>query len=108
MPYFIVFPVVISRVPELQPLHDLGQRNLARLDQQMNVIAHEHVGINVKAVSLTVFFESFQIVFPIRVAAKDRLALIAPTNRMIKRPRVFHNYLTTSSPMRFRRFHQIN
>jgi hypothetical protein len=41
-------------------LHDLGQGNLACFDQQMNVIAHQHVCIDAKTISLPIVFQSFQ------------------------------------------------
>src|SRR6266508_4451687 len=91
MPHFFVFAVAISRVTQLQSLHDLGQPNLAGFDQQVNVVAHQHVGIHFEAVTLAVLLEPFQIVSPVRVAAEYRLALIAAANHMVKRSRIFHS-----------------
>src|SRR5688572_7760604 len=94
MSYFFVFPVEISRVPQLEPLHDLAQWSLAGFDQQVNVVAHQHVSINVRAVSLPVLFQSLQIVFPVCVATEYHLALIAPANHMVKCSRIFYSRLS--------------
>jgi hypothetical protein len=48
------------------------------------MVAHEHVGIKLKAISAPVLFESFQIVSSVRVAAKYDLSVVAPDNNVIK------------------------
>jgi hypothetical protein len=42
----------------------------------MNVIAHQHVCIDVKTISLPIVFQSFQIVVAIGITAKNYLPLI--------------------------------
>jgi hypothetical protein len=58
------------------------------------MVTHQHVGIHVKAISLAVLFQSFQIVFSVRVAAKYRLALIASDNDVIKGSRKLDSRLS--------------
>jgi hypothetical protein len=50
-------------------------RNFPGFDQQMDMIAHQNISINVKPVAPPVFLHALQIVLSICIAAKDDLAL---------------------------------
>ena len=81
-----VATVVGLSIRELYPLHDLGERNSFRLDQEMNVVGHQNVGVNRKTKTLAVLFEPLEISQPVSVVVKDLLALIAPNNNVLKCP----------------------
>jgi hypothetical protein len=57
MAYFVVFLVKVARVPQLQTLHDSGQRYSPRLDQQVDVVAHEDISIRLEAVPLSILLQ---------------------------------------------------
>ena len=78
--------VVGLSIRELYPLHDLGERNSFRLDQEMNGIGHQNVGVKRKTKTLAVLFDPLEISQPVSVVAKDLLALIAPNHNVIKPP----------------------
>ena len=82
MAYFVVFLVKVSRIPQLQTLHDPGQRHSARLDQQVDVVAHEDIRIHLKTVPLSILLQPPQVIFPVRITAENHLALIAAANHM--------------------------
>ena len=77
-------PVVVLRVSKLYPLHDLGQRNLAGLKQQVDMVGHQHVGVELKVVSLSVMLQSLQIDAAVFVVPKDILALVASDDDMVE------------------------
>ena len=52
----------------------------------MDMIARQHVTIHVKSMALPVFFQTLEMVFSIRIAAKNHLALITSTNHMVNAP----------------------
>ena len=63
----------------------------------MNVIAHQHVRIDAKTISLPVMFQPFQIALAIGITAKDHLALIAPADHMVKGAGVFDPWFSSHS-----------
>ena len=71
-------------IRELYSLHDLGERNSFRLDEKMNVVGHQDVGIHGKAVPPTIVFDPIEVSQPVLVVTKDLLALIAAHNNVIK------------------------
>jgi hypothetical protein len=91
--YFIVFTVIIPGIGELEPLHDLGQRDLPTLHKKVNMVCHEHIRIQGKAVPFPVVFQAIQVVSPIRIAVKDSLTLVASADDMIESASKFHSGL---------------
>jgi len=77
-------PVVVLRVSKLCPLHDLGQRNLAGLKQQVDVVGHQHVGIKLKVVPLSVMLQSLQVSSAILLVPEDVLTLVASGDDVVE------------------------
>jgi hypothetical protein len=73
-------------IRELYPLHDPGEPNSFSLDEKMNVVGHQNVGTNSKALPPTIMFNAIEVAQPIPVAAEDLLALIATHNDVTKGP----------------------
>jgi hypothetical protein len=48
---------------------DLGQGNLTGFDRHVNVVAHQPVGIHVKAIALPILLQSFQIVVAVSICS---------------------------------------
>ena len=85
MPRLFVPPVPVTREAKQIVLHHLRKRCLADLNQMMNVIAHEHIGVQSVAESPLALFENIQIALTISIVFEDRLPLIAPTHDVIER-----------------------
>ena len=81
----MVSPVPITRVTKQIVLHHLRKRSLANLDQMVNVISHQHIGIQPVAKSLLALFKKVKIALTISIVFEDRLSLIAATHDVIER-----------------------
>jgi hypothetical protein len=55
------------------------------------MVTHQDIRVKFELVSLSVVFEPFQIILPIRVTAENHLPLIATADRMVKRAGEFHS-----------------
>jgi hypothetical protein len=103
MPHLPVSSVIMLSIAELDILHDLGQWNIANLDQQMDVITHQYVCIKLAAKSGWQLFEEPKVAFSIIVVTEDHLPLITATHRMIQRSRKmdsgFSRHETSISPI---------
>src|SRR3989339_1863907 len=77
-------PVVVLRVSKLYPLHDLGQRNLAGLKQQVDMVGHQHVGIKLKVAPLSVMLYSLKVGSAVLIVSKDVLPLVASGDDMVE------------------------
>lgn len=76
--------VVVLRVSKLYPLHDLGQGNLLSLDEQVDVVGHQHVGIKLKVAPLSVMLYSLKVGSAVLIVSKDVLALVASGDDMVE------------------------
>src|ERR671918_2926562 len=57
----------------------------------MNVIRHQNVCINDKAIPVPIMFDPLEVVDPVAIVAKNLLALIATDDDMVKRPFELHS-----------------
>src|SRR3989339_2074173 len=83
-------PVVVLRVSKLYPLHDLGQRNLAGLKQQADVVGHQHVGIKLKVAPLSVMLYSLKAGSAVLIVSKDVLPLVVSDTGLLDGPCKFN------------------
>jgi hypothetical protein len=86
-------PVVALSVAGLNPLHDLGERHVLGLHQQVNVVGHQDVGVEPKPVALAIVLDAFKISASVLVVLKGSLPLIAAHNHMKQRPVKFDSGL---------------
>ena len=63
------------------------ERDHPRLDQQMHVIGHQHIGIASKAIAPAVAFKAFEIGFIIGVVMKEGGPAVATGDHMIEAAR---------------------
>ena len=82
----MMFNIEILAVGLLQALHELRQRLLRALDQQMDVIGHQAVGVQNVAVFLAIAPQSFDIGQIVGLRCECLLALVAAHDDMIERP----------------------
>ena len=71
----------------MQPLHEFRQRVFGALNQQMDVIGHQTVGVQCIVVFLAIPCQSFDISLIIAVGREGLLALVASHNHVIENPR---------------------
>jgi hypothetical protein len=59
-------------------LKDLGEQDVFRFNQEMDVIAHEHIGIEVKMVALFAGGKNAEIFLEVAWCFEDLLFLVPP------------------------------
>jgi len=84
MTALLVPPVEILGVGLLQSLHELAQRCLRTLNQQMNMVGHQTESINDVTVLPTVLRQPFEIGVIVGVGGEGLLSLIAPYNDVVE------------------------
>jgi hypothetical protein len=71
MPGLVVVSVVVLAIGELERLHGSRQRDRAGLQQQMEVIGHQHIGIERTAVTRAIAGKPFEIGCGIGIVVED-------------------------------------
>ena len=70
-------------VTDIEPLQGPAEVGFRGLEQQMKVIVHEHIGVDLRAITLDHFSQQFQEVEPIGIVPIEGLALVASGGDMI-------------------------
>jgi hypothetical protein len=73
-----------------QPFHANNKISAGRLRDQMKMVRHKAIGMNLPTGFLTSSLETFQEQIPIGVAAKNCLAPIPAIHHVVERARIFH------------------
>jgi len=84
---FMMLTVKILCIGLLQPLHEFRHRVFGTLNQQMDVIGHQTVGVQHIVVFLAIPSEPFDIGLIIGFRSKGLLPLVASHNNVIQNPR---------------------
>ena len=84
MTHGFVFVIEVQCVTLIDSLKDLGERRLAGFDQEMNVVAHEHIGIQMIVIAVPVDEEELEKFIVVGGLFKDLLPLVSPRDHMIK------------------------
>jgi hypothetical protein len=84
MPVSVVPPVDPLGITEGKVLHDAGERDVAYLDCQMNMVHHEAIGMDSMAETLDSFLKKEIEAGAVFVGKKDILPGIAPQDDMIE------------------------
>lgn len=87
MPNLSIPPVIVSGIAKLQVLHDLGKRYSSNLRQQMDVIPHQYVGIQLPAVSGLYLLEQRKVSLTVSIIVENHLTLVSTTDDVIKSSR---------------------
>ena len=84
MPSLVVAVVVVLAICELERLHGARQRDRAGLQQQMEVIGHQHIGIERTAVPAAIAGEPREIGCGIGIVVEDDATAVPTGNHMIE------------------------
>jgi hypothetical protein len=82
-----MFKIEILAIGLLQPLHEFRQRAFGALNQQMDVIGHQTVGVQHIVVFFAIPRQPFQLGLIITVGGENLLPLVASHNHVIEKPR---------------------
>ena len=85
-----IFPVEVEGIALIDTLHDLGQRDVPGFHQQVDVIAHEDIGVEGVMIAVFVYGEVLVIFIVIRDISKYLLPLISTGDDMIEGTFVFY------------------
>jgi hypothetical protein len=81
-----IFVVEMLSVGKIDHLHNARYRVIGCLNQEMNVITHEHISIKNKAALVPVSVQSLKVLAAIGLVKEDILSLITPDDDMVKSP----------------------
>jgi hypothetical protein len=90
VPHGLVPAIIVHSVALVDALEDFGERNILCFDQEMNMVGHEYVRIEVKMVALLVLGKDFEKFSIIKGVFKYLLLLVASCDYMIKGAFVFN------------------
>jgi hypothetical protein len=79
-----VTAIIVTSIRNIELPHELRQIGFGRLDNQMKMIAHEHIGVHTDAENLQCAPESIHKARPVVIVAEDDAPVIAPASYMIK------------------------
>jgi len=82
---FAVREVEILGVRLLKSLHELGQGDSGTLQEQMDVVRHETVGVQADFVLLAVACKSFEVRFVVAPGAEGFLAVVAAHDDVVEK-----------------------
>ena len=78
----------VLRVPVMGSPDSLGESLFGmRRDNQVNVVRHQAVAENLKAVSRRLLTQKRKIPHPVLLREEDRLTIVAPLRHMVRSPR---------------------
>src|SRR5690349_5596078 len=85
----LVAAIEASSISSQQPLHAEAQIGPGGLDNEMEMVAHEAVGMDLPASSFTAFAQGLEEQLPIFAIVKNMLQTIPAIHQVINRVRVF-------------------
>jgi hypothetical protein len=85
--------VKVHSVCLVQALHDLGERYIPRLDQHMNMVVHEYIGIDAAAGAVLVDSERKKILLEIGGILEYSLFLVSANDDVIEGAVIFDTRL---------------
>lgn len=86
--------VEVHRVALIDPLQDLRKRRFAGLDQKMDVVAHEHVGIQRVMIAVLVDGEELDEFLIVSGVFEYLLSLVSARDDVIERPLKLYSRLS--------------
>ena len=79
-----VAQIEVLGVGLLHTLHESGERRVSGLDQQMDVIGHQAVGVDAHLALRTVLLQPIQVRLVIHIASKRLAPLVAADNDVVE------------------------
>ena len=98
MPDLAVSEVIVSRVSKLQVLHDLRKRRYSNFLQQMNMIFHQHISIEFRAISVLHLFKQRQVALAVQIVVENDFPMISTTDDVIKSSRENESEISELQP----------
>jgi|GEM_PF-4652577 hypothetical protein len=89
-----VFPIISSCISELKHLHDAGQGYFTDLNEQVDMIDHQHVRVEAKVKTFFVFSDISQIKIVVLVITKDFLSPVPSRNHVIQSTWKMHSWFS--------------
>ena len=71
-------------VASLDPLHDLGQSNALGLDQDVDVVGHQDISMEPKAVALAIVLDALEVALAVVIVVEGLLALVAAHDDVVE------------------------
>jgi hypothetical protein len=84
MAYGHVFSVKLHRIALIDALKYFREGCISRLDQKMNMVRHQNIGIEEKGATVLIAFQKVEVFLEVGGAFKDFLPLIASCDDVIK------------------------
>jgi len=84
VPDLAISPIVILAIPVQQPVHDAANWVLLALDQQVNMVRHETVSIEIERKPSFLRFQQSEQLRIILVRTKDVLPIVAASDYVIE------------------------
>ena len=84
-----IFPIEIRGICLIDALQYLGERNITGFHQQVDVVSHENVGVEMESVAVLVNLEGEEIFLVVGCVLEDLLPLVPAGYDMIERSGVF-------------------
>jgi hypothetical protein len=79
-----VFPVEMHRIALVDALEDLGQGHILCFDQEMDMVTHEDIGIQVEMLALFVGCHELKVLLVVLLILEDLLFLVSAGDNVIK------------------------
>jgi len=84
-----ILAIKVHGIALIDPLEALGQRDIVRLDKQMEMVTHENIGVETEMEPRFIGGNYLEVFFVIRSFFEDLLFLVAARDDMIKGAVVF-------------------
>jgi hypothetical protein len=82
-------PVEMHRIALVDALEDLGQGHILCFDQEMDMVTHEDIGIQVEMLALFVGCHELKVLLVVLLILEDLLFLVSAGDNVIKGAGVF-------------------
>jgi hypothetical protein len=79
-----VAPVIIPCISDIELSHELRQIRFGGLDNQVKMVAHEHVSVHADIEDLNRAPKPLEKARPVMIVAENHAPIVAPTSHMIK------------------------
>ena len=90
----LVLAIKVHGVALVDTLKDFREQDILRFDEEMNMVGHENIGIEVKMIALLVSGEDVKIFTVVKGIGEYPLPLVASRDDMVEGAFVFYPRLT--------------
>jgi hypothetical protein len=90
VPYALVTAVKIAGIGDAEVPHEFGQVSERRFHQEMEMIVHENIGVELDRVDVQGFGENPQKCLPVVIFLEDVPPLVTSTGYMVNSPGILN------------------